>query len=495
MAVLFSLAFVVLVSPILDAVPADFDEGWFILQARSILRGLRPLVDFPSVDLSAHLYLTAASAKLFGETLAGCRMLSVLSVAASGILVYCLTRPVGGSIPALAAEGLFLSFPGNTRSLTVVPETPMVLFMLLGIYLLFQREQRWAPYAAGVAFVVAIMIRPLCLVVAAVAAVSLALAGDRRRLGRFVASGFATSLLAIGWGIYVTHGILSELVRYQVERFASHGKGMWAIDSGMREMMRAKGIDTPFQQAMSAAREFYDFPRTSLPVGLLVASFLGLIVWLRRTIRSNAAFAIFLVLWPTSYLVLNFVGADFPSPRYFIPYLAFSAVLLGGLVATLASRVGRAAACTVAAVACVVLATELVTIIRRQDAWYFRRAQAIARTYPEVVSFSPIYFAMTRTEPGCGLENPVLTYGSFGDEFLAGPSLRKFAISDDQIIDCLRRNPEVKVLVDVGFYICTRSDSAIRRYLDGEGADRRIFFSRQDRAQWDRAVPSLPLFH
>jgi hypothetical protein len=370
----------------------------------------------------------------------------------------------------------------------------MVLFILLGSYLLFQRRERWAPYAAGIAFVIAIMIKPLSLVVAAAAASSLALARDWHRLKALAVSGLVGSLFGIAWATYVTQGILGDVVRFQVERFATRSKGMWAIDSGMMDMMRASGIETPFEQAMSAAREFYGLPQTCLPAGLLLLSVVGLISWLRRTTRSNTAFVVFLTLWPISSAVLNFAAADFVSPRYFVPYLAFSALLLAGVVATPASSVGRAVTVSAAAIVCAVLAVRLVTIVRQQDAWYFKQADAIARDHPEVVSFSPIYFAATGTEPGCGFENPALTYGDFGVQFLAAPSLRKFAFSDERIIECLQRNPRMTLLVDLGFYLFNRSGSPLRRYLDGEGANQLLFFSRQDMAQWNQPVPSLGLF-
>src|SRR5437870_3141958 len=92
---------VALVRPALDTLPYDFDEAWLILDARFILRGLRPYVDFPHHELPLHLYLLALSAQLFGQTLLGYRMLSVLSIAGTGFLLFYLTRPFVGPIAAL----------------------------------------------------------------------------------------------------------------------------------------------------------------------------------------------------------------------------------------------------------------------------------------------------------------------------------------------------------------------------------------------------------
>src|SRR5438093_10282614 len=72
-----SVTFIVVSRPFLDTLVYDFDEAWLILDARFILRGLRPYVDFAHHEMPLHLYLLALSGKVFGQTLVGYRMLSV----------------------------------------------------------------------------------------------------------------------------------------------------------------------------------------------------------------------------------------------------------------------------------------------------------------------------------------------------------------------------------------------------------------------------------
>ena len=49
-------------------------------------------------------------------------------------------------------------------------------------------------------------------------------------------------------------------------------------------------------------------------------------------------------------------------------------------------------------------------------------------------------------------------------------------------------------MIDWAFYFFTRPGSALREYLAGEGNDRRLFFSPQALAQWDRPLLSMSPF-
>jgi hypothetical protein len=187
--------------------------------------------------------------------------------------------------------------------------------------------------------------------------------------------------------------------------------------------------------------------------------------------------------------LVNFFALDFVSPRYFIPFPAFSAFLFAGLVWLVQRYVPPLAVATVGAVLCVALGVHLAAAIEsNRDLWYWGRSDWIARQYPTVVSFSPMLFAATGSEPGCGLANPALTYGGFGEAFLLTERTRKFRFSDERLIACLRANPDTRMVVDWAFYFFTRPGSALRAYLSGEGSAQRLFFSPDAVEQWDRPV-------
>jgi hypothetical protein len=94
-------------------------------------------------------------------------------------------------------------------------------------------------------------------------------------------------------------------------------------------------------------------------------------------------------------------------------------------------------------------------------------------------------FAVSGAEPGCGFANPALTYGGFGEGILLTERTRPFRFSDARLIDCLRANPDLRVVVDWAFYFFTRPGSPLRSYLSGEGSQQRIFFSPEAQDQWN----------
>jgi 4-amino-4-deoxy-L-arabinose transferase-like glycosyltransferase len=443
-----------------------------------ILRGLRPFVDFIHHQPPLHLYLLALSGKLFGQTLFGYRMLSLLSVAGSGFLLFCLTRPFVGPLPALVAQAVFLFSLSQKHALSAVAESPMLLFTLLGALFLFVGSGRLSAYASGVAFVVALLIKPNCLVIVLAAVLSLVYARAWRRLVELAASGVVAATAGLAWAFVLSDGIFADILRFQVERLGTRSGGMWSIDSGFADVRRLLGVNTPGQWALYCFKVFCLFPWAYLPMSFLVISALGLPVWVTRCARSRPALQAFTVLWPVSYILLNFVALDFVAEKSFIPFPAFSSFLLAGLVWLALRYVSLLIATLVGILGCaalvVLFASSLSSLV---DPGYYGRAAEITHQHPTVVSFSPMLFAATGAEPGCGFGNPALTYGSFGETVLGTARTHRFRFSDDRLIECLRAHPETPVVIDAWFYFFTRPGSALRKYLRGEGSAQVLFFS------------------
>lgn len=493
--VMLSALFVAISLPVLGKLPHDFDEAWLVLDARFILRGLRPFVDFAHHEMPLHLYLLALVGKVFGQTMFGYRLLSLGSLAGSGYLLFALANPLVGPIPALTAQAVFLFSPIQERALTAVPETPTVFVTLLAIYWLFARTSRASAYASAIAFVVALLIKPTSLVVIAAAALSLVYARDWRRLRDLAVAGTLAAAAGLAWVVYASDGIFAEILSFQVSRIGTRSVGMWSIDSGFSDMRRLTGIDTPLKWAIACFRAFYHTPSEILPTLSFGLALLAIPLWVVRCVRTRPALQAFTVLWPASYLLLNFAVLDFASPRYFIPFPAFAAFLLGGWVWLLQQYVPLRAVAAMAAVAGVALVAQLTTTLgRNNDPWYWDRLDYIAREVPSMVSFSPILFAATGAEPGCGFANPALTYGSFGETFLLTERTRGFRFNDERLIACLQQHPEMPVIVDWAFYYFTRPGSALRAYLAGPGYGQLAFFSAEAAAQWDRPLLRMDPF-
>ena len=487
--------FVVIGVRVLGALPHDFDEGWLMVDARLIRGGARPFVDFPHHETPLHLYLLAFFGDLFGHTVFGYRMLSLASLAGSGFLVFALARPFTGAMPALVGEAVFLFSPVQSRALTALPETPALFFTLLGAVLLYTRSSRWSAGASAVAFVAATLVKPTCLVVIAAAAASLVLGRAWRRLIDFALVGAAVGGIALVWVVWLSDGIFAEVVSFQLTRLGTHRVGMWAIDSGFHDVKRMLGIETPRQWAALNFRTYFQTRFEPTPVAVFTLGLLAIPVWTLGCARTHAALRTFVALWPASLLVLNFLVMDFVSPRYFIPYFGFSAFLVTGWFWLAARYAGTRAVGTVAVVACLALAGHFTRLLGSDsDFQFWGRSRAIAEAHPRVVSFSPLFFAATGAEPACDFGNSALTYGSFGESFLLTERTKRFRVSDERLIACLRAHPEIPVIVDWAFYYFTRPGSALRAYLEGEGSAQRLFFSPDAVAQWDRPLLRMSAF-
>lgn len=492
LAAALAVAFVAVTLPVLATVPYDFDEAWLMLDARLVARGLRPYVDFAHHEMPLHLYLLALCGKVFGPTPFGYRMLSVLCIAGSGLVLFALARPFVGPIPALVAQALFLFSPLQGRALAALPETSALAFSLLGAWLLFAGGRRWTTSASAVAFVVALLIKPTCLVMPASAALGLAWARDWRRLRDFALAGVGASALGLAWVMVVSDGVFMDALVFELTRLGTHEGGIWSVDSGFADMRRLGGIETRWQWAVATFKSYYQVRADVVPITIFVGSLLALPIWLARCVRSQPALQVFLVLWPASYLLLDFVLVDFVSPRYFIPFPAFSAFLFAGWVWLAERRVPRPAVAGAAAIACVALAIQFAGTLRSdRDLWYWGRSDWIAHAYPRVVSFNPMLFAATGTEPGCDFANPVLTFGGFGETVLRTERTRRFRFTEDRLIDCLKAHPEMPMVVDWAFYFFTRPGSRLREYLAAEGSAQRLYFSPEAMEQWNRPLLRL----
>lgn len=490
-AIALGAAFIALALPYLDTLAHDTDEASLMLDARLIALGRRPYIDFPHHEMPLQLYLLTAAGKVFGQTVFGYRMLSLLAVAASGVVLFALAVPFVGTLSALMAEVVFLFSPVQMRALTAVPETATVLFTLIGALCLFVGRTRWSAYAAGLAFVLALMTKPTAIVMVVAAVVSLVLARDWRRLRDFAAVGVVAAGIGLAWVNHVSDGVFMEIMRFQITRVGTRNVGMWTFDSGFTDMLKIAGIDRPWQFTLSSFKTFHQYGVEYGPMMVFVLAMLALPVWVFGCARSRPALRAFVVLWPASYLVANFVAIDFVTPRYFIPFQAFSAFLVAGLVWLARRRLPAAAITAAGAALGIALGAHFASALAsNRDLWYWGRTDWIARNHAPVVSFSPLFFAATGTEPGCEFANPALTYGVFGETFLATPRTRGFRFSDERLIQCLRAHPDTPVVVDWSFYFFTRPGSPLRQYLSSEGSAQRLFFSPDAVEQWDR-----PLLH
>jgi hypothetical protein len=486
-----SAIFIAIVLPALDRIFWDYDEGWYVMGARHVARGHRPFVDFAYNQPSLYLNLLALSGQAFGPTVFGYRMLSLLSMALCGILLFRLTLPFVGTLPALAAQALFLFSRSQIYALGAVPEPAMLLFSLAAVLLLFLGRGALSACFSAAAFVVALLIKPTCMPLVLVAALSLAWARAYQRLAYFAATGVILSVFAFAWMTWASDGAFASTVAVNIRRLSTHNVGMWAVDTGFKEIRQQLGIDTSFQWALFCLRNFCVYPETYVPMALLLLSLIGIPIWVIRCAGSHPALRVFAVSWPAACVLLNFFLVDYVSDKYFIPFLACSSFLLAAVAWSLQRRIGASAFAGVGLILSCALAVQTARALNNEHGNWYQRAKQIVAEHPAIVSFTPMVFAATGAEPGCGFDNPAFTYGGFGDGLLVVDQTRHLRFSDERLVQCLRANPQLLMLVDWGFYFFTRPGSPLRTYLANEGSPQRLFWSPQAQAQWDQPVLTM----
>ena len=319
-ALALSGVFLAVATPALDTLFWDYDEGWFILAARFIRRGMAPFAEFIHHQPPLHLYLLALYDRLFGSDIAAYRLLSASSIALGGLLVFLLARPCAGGAAALVAQAVFLFTPAQIYALCALPETPTVVFILLGAVLLFTGTSSWTAYASAAAFTAALLVKPTSGVAVLAATLSLLYARDWRRFTQFAVAGIVSGALALAWLLLISDGVFADVLRVQVARARTRSAGMWSVASGFEDMRRLAGAESRLQWAVLCFAEFFRFPWTYLPMALFAISVPGAAIWATRLARSRPGLAAFSVAWPLSYVVLNLLLLDFVAAEKFTPF-------------------------------------------------------------------------------------------------------------------------------------------------------------------------------
>lgn len=155
----FLLAAVLLLAALLRFGVSSFrwvgpDEGSYLLDARLILQGKVPIIDFAARQ-PLFLWLLAALFKVFGASLVVARLFLGVCSVLSGLLLYGLGKKVVGAEVALVGVAVAALFPFNVVwSVSVITETPAVLFATLSIWLALcalERNSPWLGLGAGLA--------------------------------------------------------------------------------------------------------------------------------------------------------------------------------------------------------------------------------------------------------------------------------------------------------------------------------------------------------
>ena len=424
----------------------NFDEGVYFLQAAKVRDGQLPFVDFFCHQTPLYLYLLAFFTSVGPATLFAARTLSLLCTAASGVLVSEIARKLVGSRAAPFAQILFYTAPLQYFGLLAMPNASMVLASLLGLYWVLCRGRGAYTVAAGVAFAVAVFIKPLevSTVLAVLAAVALN-AEDRRKLPLLIAGGGGAGVGLAALFHALSSGAFSEVMLLQFSRF--EGRKGFEVAShwrGMRLAIEDRGVESAL--GWNASEHFQAFLNTgifSANFWLLVLALAGFSA-LKRT--RSAGSRPLLALWTLVPVTFSMLVWEPVWDHYFLQYVAPLSIAASTLFAKaergtgFARRAGRVG---------IVVYALWGFFGRPLDAGWYERIRERARTIgvSEYFSFAPIVHVAGGTKPACDLIDPMNVYGEHCAAALSpSPVLSRFKVSPEALKRCL--GDDTRILVE-----------------------------------------------
>ncbi|MGQ9851839.1 MAG: ArnT family glycosyltransferase [Candidatus Oleimicrobiaceae bacterium] len=196
------------------------DEGSYLMDARLVLDGKVPIVDFAARQ-PLFLWSLAALFKLIGPSLVAARALLLFCSLGAGLLVYALGRRIFSPHVAIAGAAVYLLFPFTVMwSLSVITETPTALLACASAWLTLLALERkrglWYGVCAGLAAGAAYYTRESAVWVFAVMLIYLlAMASRPWRVKLTAVAALCLGYLgacAIVWGYYARYLSLEQLL-------------------------------------------------------------------------------------------------------------------------------------------------------------------------------------------------------------------------------------------------------------------------------------------
>ncbi len=480
-------AFAISYALVLDDLPHNIDEGANLLLARAVAGGARPYADFFYHQFPLHLYLYAGLAHLAPDSVFLHRLVSLVATLAAGLVVYALAARLLAPWAAVAATALFYFAPIQHHAVLAMPNGLMMLCTLLGVWCIATRSGPRADALGGAALVLAVLLKPLAISAVAAVGLVLLLRGDSRaRLPRVAAVVAAGGLVAWGALHLLSGGTFTELLLLQAQRFAA--------GSEFRPLESFGGVaEATSQGAVSSALRWnwhtHVSAFTSALGPLLSANFLLLLAaaggaasLVRRRPPPDArpGFALLLAWLAIAFLFSLFVWHP-AWDHYHLQYFPALAILAGLLLERLAAagRAARAAAVAFAGAVCLLG----VASVRGHLADY-TALRALDLGPGPVLAMDPFLNVLTRTEPACGLVDPM---NQSVATFLRGRAeFRHFVVGTPELIDCLERSPGTPVLLSSiqpfsYFFI----DRELYDFLATERADSLVFPREEDRTAFE----------
>jgi hypothetical protein len=433
----------------------NLDEGVNTVLATRLLRGEIPLQDFFYHQPPLYLYVLRELLRWGGDPVYVARLGSIVATAATGVLIYVTARRFTGRYGSFLALCTFYLCPLQFFNLAAMPNAWMLLFGMLGAYLVLFDGRTVSVVAGATALILAMALKPLALSTSlAIGVLILTVPHWRRRRRAFVLASVCASVLAwLGFEL-LTHGRISELFALQ---WQARSETFWQrlIDGYpiLREIAEQRGATGLLTWNLSEHRNAFlwgSVAGTSLP--LLAGALLGGFVLFNRARRVAVA----LVVWLAFELFFNVVVWGPVWEHYFVLYIPALALLCAGIGEEIEQRlpgpiVGRMAAVVAVAVALGYLCHLPHRQAASSPALSVRYADIGRRLGPAdsgLLTFDPFLNVVSGTRVACGVEDPLNVFGDAGMLAMVEDNpLTRFRVSVEDVVECLREDESIRVVL------------------------------------------------
>jgi 4-amino-4-deoxy-L-arabinose transferase-like glycosyltransferase len=453
---LLALVFAIYAGSLLTSLDYNFDEGVYIQQARLMLDGQRPYVDFFYHQTPLYPFTLMAAGWFARDALFSYRLLSLIATVLCGILVYRIARRLMPWGAALIAALIFYCAPLQYFGLVALPNSLMSFLATAGVYLVWfhpdeQDEQAPAVSAlAGLLLGASILYKPLSLPIALAVGTAVLLSRQARPRAIWLVVGAA----AIGFGTWAffhwtSDGQFTRLLELQASRYsAQSGFDVMSGFEPFRQAIAERGIDSPLGWNLAEHKlAFLTLaPHANLHIAMLALAG-QFLLWSRWGGVRASQHRVLLTLWWGLPFVFCLVVWEPSWDHYFVQYLPPLSIL-GALFLW---RLWSAQKARLISRAVVILLIVYVTVAGAGTLWarrldYDSLAKPVAANESWLL-FDPFLNFVTGTRPACGLIDP---FNVFGRRSLIGSSTQSgltsnFGISTTDLILCLQKERGIKI--------------------------------------------------
>jgi len=459
----------------LEQLDYNFDEGVYIQQAGFVREGQRPYVDFFYHQTPLYPYTLAWVGAVAPDSLFAYRLPSLLATALCGLAVYAFARRLMPAPAALLAPVLFFYPPLQWFGLVALPNAIMLLLSTLGVLLVFAGRRRGTLALGSAVLVLAVLYKPLAIAaVIAVGAFLVAAPSQRRKVPVVALTGAAAG--AAAWALLhlASDGGFTRMLLLQAGRYS--GRGGFEIMSSFapfQAVMAEHGIETAFQwNVHEHTRTYFTNGWRNANLHLLLLGLAGQLVLLASRDTGLRRAGWLLVAWWAAPFALSLFVWEPNWDHYYVQYIPPLAI--GG--AALLERAWRLETArlpvriALAALVCVLVTGPLQLRQRVDEYWERSVPDTAGQTW---LTFDPFLNFLTRTHPACGLVDPFNVYAEASLTANAEEeSLARYHFGFDELIECLERDPEIKV--GIGYWGSWFVDDRLRAWLDAQPCGRVI---------------------